>query len=157
MLRIQPKDGRGYFVLPQAPEQAGYYVYGTPSGGQGQYAHPTLLSILFLVEREWEARDTRKFGVGNISLANGIPYPGHGTHKSGLEVDIRPLRKDGANCAVTRFMAEYDRDGTEKLIGLFMSLSAVELIYFNDLAIPHVRRASNHDDHFHVKLWVPKS
>ncbi|MGJ7914411.1 hypothetical protein ACI48D_02885 [Massilia sp. LXY-6] len=26
---IQPKDRRGYFMLPQAPEDAGYYVYGT--------------------------------------------------------------------------------------------------------------------------------
>jgi penicillin-insensitive murein endopeptidase len=27
---FQPKDGRGFFMLPQAPEGAGYYVYGTP-------------------------------------------------------------------------------------------------------------------------------
>ena len=30
MLEVQPKDSRGYFMLPQAPEGAGYYVYGTP-------------------------------------------------------------------------------------------------------------------------------
>jgi penicillin-insensitive murein DD-endopeptidase len=156
MLEVQPKDGRGYFILPQAPEQAGYYVYGTPGAGQGQFAHPALLSVLFLIEREWEASEKRKFGIGNISLANGPHFPGHGTHKSGLEVDIRPLRKDGANTAVTRFAAEYDRDATAKLISLFIVLPDVELVYFNDLSIPHVKKAPHHDDHFHVKLWVPK-
>lgn len=150
------KDGRGYFVLPQAPEQAGYYVYGTPNEGRGQYTHPALLSILFLIEREWEATDKRKFGIGNISLANGVPYPKHGTHKSGLEVDVRPLRKDGAQAAITRFMPEYDREGTAKLIGLFMALPSVDLVYFNDLSIPHVKKASGHDNHFHVKIWMPK-
>ena len=30
---LQPQDSRHYFMLPQAPEDAGYYVYGTPAGG----------------------------------------------------------------------------------------------------------------------------
>ena len=32
MLELQPKDKRGYFMLPQAPEGAGYYVYGNVGG-----------------------------------------------------------------------------------------------------------------------------
>lgn len=39
VLEVQPKDSRNYFMLPQAPENAGYYVYGTPLQGGGQYAH----------------------------------------------------------------------------------------------------------------------
>ena len=58
---IQSKDARGYFMLPQAPEDAGYYVYGTPVRGAGQYGQPALLSVLFWVEREWQAVDHRKF------------------------------------------------------------------------------------------------
>ena len=99
--------------------------------------------------------DKRKFGVGNISLANGTPYPKHNTHKTGLEADIRLLRIDGHPLPVTRFMAEYDRAATAKLIALFFGLAQVELIYFNDAWVPRVRKASNHDDHFHVKLRVP--
>ena len=34
MLEVQAKDVRGYFILPQAPEEAGYYVYGTPGAVQ---------------------------------------------------------------------------------------------------------------------------
>jgi hypothetical protein len=68
MLEIQPKDTRGYFMLPQAPEGAGYYVYGTPGQGAGQYAHPAMMSMLLFVERQWLAMDSRKFGIGNIQF-----------------------------------------------------------------------------------------
>lgn len=71
MIEIQPKDSRAYFMLPQSPEGAGYYVYGTPDRGAGQYAHPLMMSVLFFVEREWQAGDHRQFGIGNISLAGG--------------------------------------------------------------------------------------
>ena len=33
MLEVQPRDKRGFFILPQAPEDAGYSVYGTPGRG----------------------------------------------------------------------------------------------------------------------------
>lgn len=32
---IQPLGSRGYFMVPQAPEDAGYYVYGNVGGCQG--------------------------------------------------------------------------------------------------------------------------
>lgn len=41
MLEVQPRDKRGFFILPQAPEDAGYYVYGPPGRGAGQYAPRT--------------------------------------------------------------------------------------------------------------------
>ena len=31
VLELQPKDTRNYFMLPQAPEEADYYVYGIPA------------------------------------------------------------------------------------------------------------------------------
>ena len=57
MLEVQPRDKRGFFILPQAPEDAGYYVYGTPGRGAGQYAHPNMMMALLYVEREWQAVD----------------------------------------------------------------------------------------------------
>lgn len=150
--KIEPQDNRGYFVLPQAPEEAGYYVYGTPPNGGGQYAHPSMMSALIRVERAWQSVDRRRFGVGNISLAGGSPFPGHSTHRSGLEVDLRPLRKDGAEVAVAWSHIAYDREATAKLISLFRSYAPVELVYFNDTKIPGVTLFVNHDNHFHVKL-----
>lgn len=152
---IQPKDSRGYFMLPQAPEDAGYYVYGTPLNGAGQYAHPALLSVLFWVEREWQAIDNRKFGVGNISQAGGLKYPKHNSHMNGLQVDIRLLRFDGQQIPVDRFQHDqYDRKSTAKLIAIFLSHPSVRQILFNDPEIQGVRPWEGHDDHFHVDIRV---
>ncbi|NRR32664.1 penicillin-insensitive murein endopeptidase [Oxalobacteraceae bacterium] len=167
MLEVQPKDSRGYFMLPQAPEDAGYYVYGNvggrPNTGRlAQYAHPRLLALIFYIEREWQAIDDRKFGIGNISIAGGAEYDGHATHQNGVEMDIRPVRKDtlvGPAARLTRFDAAYDREATTNLIRLFAEQPMVRIIYFNDdhvqraIGGARVRSAARHDDHFHVEIW----
>lgn len=139
-------------MLPQAPEDAGYYVYGTPTQGAGQYAHPNMMTVLLFVEREWQATNSRKFGVGNISLAGGGTFKPHDSHKNGLQVDVPPLRTDGKHVRVDYFQAAYDKDGTARLIGLFFAHPAVSKVYFNDLRIPGVLPLKSHDDHFHVEI-----
>ncbi|MGK5025182.1 penicillin-insensitive murein endopeptidase [Janthinobacterium sp. RB2R34] len=156
MLELQPKDSRGYFNLPQLPEGAAYYTYGTPPLGAGQYAHPQLLSLLFMVERQWQSIDSRKIGFGNISLAGGVRYSGHNSHRSGRDIDVRLLRKDRKEIAVTRFDAQYDRDATAQLISIFFEFSDIEIIYFNDRTIPRIRPLIRHDDHFHVSIKSPR-
>jgi murein endopeptidase len=152
--QLQPKDSRGYFMLPQAPEGAGYYVYGTPPNGEGQYAHPAMMTLLMYVEREWMLIDKRRFGIGNISLANGVEYEKHQTHKIGLDVDVRPLRKDGRHEPVYWYQAEeYDQAATGVLIALFHCFPGVRKILFNDAhASPWVRPYQGHDHHFHVEF-----
>jgi penicillin-insensitive murein endopeptidase len=157
ILQLQPKDSRKYFMLPQAPQDAGYYVYGLlngrPSDGEYQYAHPSMMTAILRVEREWQAIDDRRFGVGDISLAGGIQTPDHQTHRKGLEVDVRPLRKDGREEGVRwTDTKHYDKDGTAILIGLFRIFAPVVLIYFNDPLVPGVSKMVKHDDHFHVLL-----
>ena len=155
MLEVQPKDSRGYFMLPQHPEGVGYYVYGTPRNGAGQYGHPALLSVLFFVEREWQAIDNRRFGVGNISLADGPTYGKHHSHVNGLQVDVRALRLDGSEDPGTRFQhGIYDRAGTAKLIAIFRSHPSVHQVLFNDTTIPGVMPWDKHDDHFHVGVMA---
>jgi len=150
---IQPKDPRSFFMLPQAPEEAGYYIYGTPAGGAYQYAHSSMMSLIFWVEREWAATEKRKFGVGNISLCNGEKRTEeHRSHINGLQVDVRPVRKDGLQLPITWKQSEYDAEATEKLIGIFFSHPLVKVILFNDTRIPGVKRWDKHDDHFHVGL-----
>lgn len=156
MLEVQPKDSRSYFMLPQAPADAGYYVYGQlnnkPSHGAYQYAYPSMMTTILRVEREWQAFDRRKFGVGDISLADGPEYKDHRTHMSGLEVDVRPLRKDGLQLPVRWMDAEYDKDATVKLIELFRIFAPVAVIYFNGPDIPFVIKKIKHDNHFHVQV-----
>lgn len=149
---VQPKDPRNFFMLPQAPEDCAYYVYGTPGNGAGQYAHPALLSVLLFVEREWQAADERKFGVGNISLAGGPTYAKHASHSDGLQVDVRALRVDGAHAGVRWTQHEYDQQATAKLIGLFYSHPSVRKVLFNDAHVPGVLPWVDHDDHFHVDI-----
>ena len=156
-LRPRPtQDSRGFFMLPQAPMDSGYYVYGKlygkPAKGAYQYAHPIMMTAILRVALEWEAIDNRRFGVGDISLADGIRTPDHGGHKSGLNVDIRPLRKDGREEPVTWFDQQYDQDGTRKLIHLFRVFAPVLSIIFNDPGIPFLLKADKHNDHFHVNL-----
>jgi len=154
VLEIQPKDKRNYFMLPQAPEGASYYVYGTPQNGGGQYAHPTMMTMLLFVERQWAAMDSRKFGIGNISLAGGDHYAPHRSHKKGLEVDVRPLRKDGKRTAVYwQWTDQYDQAATAALIALFRAYPGVGKVYFNDPELRHLALPLlNHDNHFHVEL-----
>lgn len=165
MLALQPKDSRGYFMLPQAPEDAGYYVYGNVgkvpgTGHLAQYAHPNLLSLIFEVERAWQAICDRKFGIGNISIDGGKPYDKHQTHQKGIEVDCRPVRKDkltGHAARCSRFDAVYDCAATIRLIGLFVQHPQVKVVYFNDDKVQQacgarVRSCAGHNDHFHVEL-----
>lgn len=165
---IQPKDRRGYFMLPQAPEDAGYYVYGNlhhvpGTGHLAQFAHPSLLSLIFQIEREWQAICDRKFGIGNISIDGGTPYDGHKSHQKGIEMDCRPVRKDhltgqAARCSF-QDRAIYDREATTNLIRLFVQHPWVKIVFFNDEAVQNalghsrVKTVINHNDHFHVELW----
>lgn len=152
MLEVLKKDSRGYFMLPQAPEESGYYVYGTPGNGAGQYAHPALMTVLFYIEREWQAIEKRKFGIGNISLAGGGKFKPHDSHKDGLQVDVRPVRKDGAHVRVDYFQSGYDKEATAKLIGFFLGHPMVATVYFNDTTISGVLPLVGHNDHFHVEI-----
>lgn len=150
---VQPRDGRGYVMIPQSPEGVGYYTYGNPGFGVNQYIHPKMLTLIFAVEREWQTMDCRQFGVGDISSAGGSAVDGHDSHRTGLDVDIRPLRKDGKHIGCVYQDKEYDRAGTEKLINLFRTLApAPLLILFNDTKIMGVRLWPRHDDHFHMQL-----
>jgi penicillin-insensitive murein endopeptidase len=156
-LRPRPtQDSRGFFMLPQAPMDSGYYVYGKlygkPAKGAYQYAHPIMMSGVLRVALEWQAIDKRRFGVGDISLAGGGVTPDHGGHRSGLDVDIRLLRNDGLEQPVTWRDLQYDQAATGKLIDLFRALAPVITVIFNDPEIPFAFRAVKHDDHFHLTL-----
>lgn len=150
------QDSRRYFMLPQSPLDSGYYVYGKlydkPAAGAYQYAHPIMMTAILRVALEWQAIDKRRFGVGDISLAGGPKPPDHDTHRSGLEVDIRPLRKDGREESIRWWDSEYDKDGTIRLVELFRTFTPVLKILFNGPGVPNVSKWVNHDDHLHIKL-----
>lgn len=150
------RDTRGFFMLPQAPTECGYYTYGTmdkrPDRGGYQYAHPIMMTAILRVALEWQAIDNRRFGVGNISRAEGYDDGEHKSHTEGLSVDVRPLRKDGLHMPVIWGEKQYDQAATAKLIELFRTFAPVVVVYFNDTRIPFVKPRLGHDNHFHVGL-----
>jgi hypothetical protein len=151
-----PADKRGFFMLPQAPEDLGYYVYGDlykkPAKGAYQYAHPSMMTAILRVASEWQALDRRRFGVGDISLPNGPDTPDHKTHIDGLQVDVRPLRKDGLEKQVYWWDAEYDLDATKRLLELFRTFAPVKKVLFNDARVPFTMPWIHHDHHMHIAL-----
>jgi penicillin-insensitive murein endopeptidase len=150
------QDSRGFFMLPRSPAESGYYSYGTmdkkPDRGGYQYPHPIMMQAILRVALEWQAIDRRRIGIGNISRADGFNDKDHGSHRDGLQVDIRPLRKDGIEEGLEWTHAQYDRVATAKVIELFRTFAPVKFILFNDTSIPFVKWAERHDDHFHVAL-----
>ena len=96
--------------------------------------------------------DDRKIGIGNISLAGGVKFEPHKGHQSGLDADIRLIRKDGPERPVLWTDELYDREATGQLIKLFFESGIIEVIYFNDPKIPRVKPRFNHDNHFHVTI-----
>ena len=150
------QDKRGFFMLPRSPAESGYYTYGLmdkkPDMGGYQYPHPIMMQAILRVALEWQARDQRRIGIGNISRADGFDDDDHASHLDGLQVDVRPVRKDGLEKPVTWTDREYDREATAKLIELFRIFTPVKFILFNDTGIAFVKAARRHDDHFHVAL-----
>lgn len=150
------QDKRGVFMLPRFPSESGYYNYGLmdkkPDRGGYQYPHPIMMQAILRVALEWHSIDRRRIGIGNISRADGYYDGDHKSHRNGLQVDVRPLRKDGQELPVVWMDRKYDRDGTVKLIELFRTFTPVKLILFNDTSIPFVRSAPDHDNHFPVAL-----
>jgi len=151
------QDSRGFFMLPRSLGESGYYTYGLmdkkPDRGGYQYPHPIMMQAILRVALEWQAVDKRRIGIGNISRADAFDDEDHGQHRDGLQVDIRPVRKDGLEIPVVwQDARHYDKEATAKVIELFRTFAPVKRVRFNDTSIPFVKWTAGHDDHFHVEL-----
>ncbi len=96
--------------------------------------------------------------VGDVGFEHGGDIPGHTTHEQGLDVDLRPMRRDDRQCGVgTNWRSSaYDRAATRALVRSVRATAPghVKVIYFNDPVL--VREGlttwhSGHDDHLHVR------
>jgi peptidoglycan hydrolase-like protein with peptidoglycan-binding domain len=96
--------------------------------------------------------------VGDLGFEHGGEIGGHTYHERGLEADLRPIRRDRAQCRWgTRYTgSSYDRAGTRELIRAIRSAAPghVKLIYFNDPVLRSEGLTTyypGHDDHLHVR------
>lgn len=133
----------------------GYYGYHSDSSRWG--TSETIRAIKE-VGNIWSKRGSRpRIGIGDISLSGGGPISGHASHQKGVDIDIIPIRNDGREDGVTWRDSTYSRKLTQELVDLFYanSMVAVDLIFFNDGGIEGVSPWPNHDNHLHVRLFVP--
>jgi hypothetical protein len=96
--------------------------------------------------------------IGDIGFEHGGDIPGHQFHERGLEVDIRPMRRDDRQCrwGGSFRLANYDRTATRALIRAIRAAAPghVKVIYFNDPVLIReglTRWYTGHDDHVHVR------
>lgn len=95
-------------------------------------------------------------GVGDLSSASGGNMGRHASHLHGKNVDLRPLRQDGAGSPTNiTDTANYSRDRTLALVDMLLAHRNVDKIYFNDPEIikvrkPRVQKMRGHDNHLHV-------
>ncbi|HRO59223.1 MAG TPA: penicillin-insensitive murein endopeptidase [Burkholderiaceae bacterium] len=141
-------------------EGAGYYSYDREldadrSGRPHQFGRPETIAAVKAIGAAWQRRHPNgpRIGIGHLSLRGGGPTPGHSQHRTGFEVDVRPVRKDGREAPVTWRDSTYSQALTRELVDLMRAnrILPVYRILFNDSAIAGTQWATGHDNHLH--LW----
>jgi hypothetical protein len=164
-LELPDPSKQGFRRLPAPDQESFYYGYnpsGRPYDPKRQYARPETLSVIVDLAQKWGLSDNRRIGIGDVNESDGGNFPGnpHNSHHSGLDFDMRAMRKDGQEGRVAYGQANYDRDAT--LIQMLKESGRVKKILFNDpMAIKQfkgfVQPYKGHDDHLHVTVKQDKT
>lgn len=144
----RPRSSAGFIQL--AASGPGFYCYSPASRRWGTPA--MIYGIERLAARWANERRTPRIGIGDVSAAAGGRISGHASHQRGVDVDVRPIRRDGVEGPSTIHQAVYDRAGTQRAIDLFYAEVRVTHVFFNDSRVRRVQRWPNHDNHFHVRI-----
>lgn len=127
----------------------GFYHYN--DDGNDDWGTANAIAQMKKVAVDFHATYGIRLGIGDISREHGGDFPPHSSHKNGLDVDIRPPRKDSVEgpCYYTDSSC-YSRTRAQKLVDLLWATGQVERILFNDPYVTGVTYASGHDNHLHV-------
>lgn len=110
--------------------------------------------------RQFATTGQGKVPFGDISHEHGGDIAGHVSHELGVDIDVWPIRTDGAQCSAGRITWEsptYDRAATRRLVQAIRETAPgdrVALIFFNDPVLISeglTTRYDNHDNHLHVR------
>lgn len=134
----------------------GFVTNNRGPSGKFQFGQKSTIDACVAVGTAWDAQNgNHPFSIGQISLKGGGVMPPHHSHRVGLDVDVRPMRTDGANQPVTITDPGYDRAATTALIALWWEKAPVQSLFFNDptvIAAGLSQFVNNHHHHFHVRL-----
>ncbi len=151
-----PERGEGFQTFRNRRYPPGAFLYGRPE----------TIQALKRIGHMWRtlAEKSPPIGIGDISLRRGkgghpIVVGGRHQvwHRTGLEVDILPVRGDGRPGKVNRHDPAYSRRLTQRLVDIIRSngVLRVRQVLFNDPEIRGVRAYPYHDDHVHVHFEPP--
>jgi murein endopeptidase len=135
----------------QLPAGSGRYSYEAASN---QWGTSATIQRIATLGNKWATQfpNRPRLGIGDISLQQGGPMPGHTSgHQQGKNVDIRPVRNDGQEAAVTWQNSAYSQQFTQDLVDKIREDPNVQNIYFNDPNISGVQPLAGHDNHLHVE------
>lgn len=134
----------------------GFVTNNRGPSGKFQFGQKSTIDAAKAVGTAWDSLNAdRPFSIGQISLKGGGVMPPHKSHRVGLDVDVRPIRTDGANEPVTISDSEYDRAATTALITLWWQKAPVQSLFFNDptvIAAGLGQFVNGHHHHFHARL-----
>ncbi|MFF4049902.1 hypothetical protein ACFYZ5_24905 [Streptomyces chartreusis] len=144
-------------IAAQFPVQGpGCYAGGPPDR---RFARPETVRALLTTARGWHAARPGgpRIGILEISLRGGGPISRHGSHRLGLDVDIRPVRSDGHEGPTEWNQPGYSQSLTQELVDRLHGngVLPVHFILFNDPGIRGVRKWEGHDNHLHVRFRPP--
>jgi conjugal transfer mating pair stabilization protein TraG len=112
------------------------FVTNNRGNDQFQFGQQSTIDAAERVAAAWNQKHTnRPFSIGQISKKGGGPMPPHKSHQLGVDVDVRPMRKDGENAPVTITDSNYDRELTTELIALLWHLAPTQSVFFNDQTV----------------------
>lgn len=141
---------------PLPESGAGFVTNNRGANGEFQFGQRSTIDAALRVGAAWNGIHSQQpFSIGQISKKGGGPMPPHKSHQLGIDVDVRPMRKDGQNSPVTINDSEYDQAVTQELISLWWQQAPVQAVFFNDPAVIAAklsRFVDGHGNHFHVRL-----
>ncbi|MER5941467.1 penicillin-insensitive murein endopeptidase [Streptomyces sp. NPDC001928] len=144
-------------ISAQLPAQGpGFYADGPR---ERHFARPETVRALLATALGWH--DARpggpRIGFREISVRGGGPVTGHGSHRLGLDVDIRPVRADGKEAPALWNQPGYSQSLTQELVDRLHGngVLPVHFILFNDPHVRGVRKWDGHDNHLHVRFRPP--
>ena len=139
-----------------SPSGPGYTTYNRANEGADQWGTASTIEKILEVGRRWEElHPGRPFAVGDISRKGGGVLPPHKSHQKGVDVDLRPLRRDGQNLPVDYQHAAYSQELTAQLVDVILAVDPAAKIFFNDPLLMRRKKTaylSGHHNHLHVRF-----
>lgn len=141
-------DNTSLIQLPKSGN--GYYVYTTSDKLWGT---KECINSITAAAKSFKDNHNITIGIGDISFGDKREMFPHKSHRKGLNIDIRPLRKDGKHLPISIHDKDhYSQELTKALVEILQNDSNLKSILFNDSGISGVKQWAGHHNHLHVSF-----